>query len=39
VIDEGVVDLGIEGVDAAPQAWRWERVTIGVDLEGVDKGS
>jgi hypothetical protein len=34
-----VVDLGVEGVDVAPQAWRWERATVGDDVEGVDEGS
>jgi hypothetical protein len=39
VVDESVVDLGVEGVDVAPQAWRWEQTAIGVGAEGVDEGS
>ena len=39
MVHEGVVDLGVEGVDIAPQAWRWGSATIGVDVEGVDEGS
>ena len=38
MVDEGVVDLGVEGVDVAPHAWRWERATIGIDAEGVGEG-
>ena len=31
MVDEGVVDLGVEGVDIAPHALRRERATVGVD--------
>ena len=39
MVDKGVVDLGVKGVDLAPHAWRWERASVGVDAEAVDEGS
>ena len=39
MVDEGVVDLVVEGVDVAPHAWRRERASIGVHAEGVGEGS
>jgi hypothetical protein len=39
VVEEGLVDLFIRGVDVALRAQQQKQVIVGVDVEGVDKGS
>ena len=39
MVDEGVLGLGAQGVDIAPQVWRCWHVVIGFDDGGVDEGS
>ena len=39
MVDEGVVDLGAEGVDVAPRAQQRRQVVLSIDAKVLDKGS